>query len=428
MGKEVPKMVNIQPPLSEDLYPLSLERFHKVADRLDLDPGIREKLAVVKREVTVNFPVKMDDGQFKVFTGFRVQHDIARGPAKGGIRYHPSVCLEEVRALAMLMTWKCAVVNIPFGGAKGGVRCDVKAMSEGEVERLTRRYTSEIIMLIGPETDIPAPDMYTDSRVMGWIMDTYSMQKGFSVPGVVTGKPLSIGGSLGRTGATGRGCANCISLATEHLGIDMKGRTVSIQGFGKVGGVAAKLLDEMGCKVIAVSDSKGGIFSQKGIDVGELLRYKEETGSVVGFRDTDNISGAEVLEIPCDILIPAALENQIWEGNADKIQAKIIAEAANGPTTPKADDILSDKGIFVIPDILANAGGVIVSYFEWVQNIQEYFWPEKRINNELLRIVSDSFWKVLEVSKKEKMSMKMAAYTLAVDRVAQATKDRGIYP
>jgi len=421
-------VVNNQPPVSDDLYPLSLERFHKVADRLDLDPGIREKLAVVKREVTVNFPVKMDDGQFKVFTGFRVQHDIARGPAKGGIRYHPSVCLEEVRALAMLMTWKCAVVNIPFGGAKGGVKCDPKAMSEGEIERLTRRYTSEIIMLIGPETDIPAPDMYTDSKIMGWIMDTYSMQKGFSVPGVVTGKPLSIGGSLGRSGATGRGCVNCISLAAEHLGIDLEGRTVSVQGFGKVGAVAARLLDEMGCKIIAASDSKGGIFSQKGIDVADLLRHKGESGSVVGFHDTDNISSTDVLEIPCDILIPAALEDQIWEGNADKIQAKIIAEGANGPTTSKADDILSDKGIFVIPDILANAGGVIVSYFEWVQNIQEYFWPEKRINSELQRILSDSFWKVLEISKKEKMSMKMAAYSPAVDRVVQATKDRGIYP
>jgi len=413
---------------SEDLYPLSLERFYKVADRLNLDPSIREKLAVVKREVTVNFPVKMDDGRFKVFTGFRVQHDIARGPAKGGIRYHPAVCLEEVRALAMLMTWKCAVVNIPFGGAKGGVKCNPKEMSEGELERLTRRYTSEIIILIGPETDIPAPDMYTDSKVMGWIMDTYSMQKGFSVPGVVTGKPLSIGGSLGRSGATGRGCANCISLAAEHLGMDLKGRTVSIQGFGKVGAEAAKILDEIGCKIIAVGDSRGGIFSQKGIDVADLIRHKKESGSVVGFRDADNISNAEVLEISCDILIPAALENQIWEGNADKIQAKIIAEGANGPTTPKADDILADRGIFVIPDILANAGGVIVSYFEWVQNIQEYFWPEKRINRELQRILTDSFGRVLEISKKEKISMKMAAYCLAVDRVAQATKDRGIYP
>ena len=421
-------MGNDQLLCSEDLYPLSLERFHKVADRLNLAPSIREKLAVVKREVTVNFPVKMDDGQFKVFTGFRVQHDIARGPAKGGIRYHPAVCLEEVRALAMLMTWKCAVVNIPFGGAKGGVKCNPKEMSEGELERMTRRYTSEIIIFIGPETDIPAPDMYTDSKVMGWIMDTYSMQNGFSVPGVVTGKPLSIGGSLGRNGATGRECVNCISLVAEHLGMDLKGRTVSIQGFGKVGAEAAKILDEIGYKIIAVGDSRGGIFSQKGIDVADLIRHKRESGSVVGFRDADNISSTEVFEISCDILIPAALENQIWEGNADKIQAKIIAEGANGPTTPKADDILADKGIFVIPDILANAGGVIVSYFEWVQNIQEYFWPEKRINSELQRILTDSFGRVLEISKKDKISMKMAAYTLAVDRVAQATKDRGIYP
>lgn len=421
-------MANDRALCSEDLYPFTLERFHKVADHLNLDPSIREKLAVVKREITVNFPVRMDDGQFKVFTGFRVQHDIARGPAKGGIRYYPAVCLEEVRALAMLMTWKCAVVNIPFGGAKGGVKCNTKEMSEGELERLTRRYTSEIIILIGPETDIPAPDMYTDSKVMGWIMDTYSMQKGFSVPGVVTGKPLSIGGSLGRSGATGRGCVNCISLAAEHLGIDLEGRTASVQGFGKVGAVAANLLEEIGCRVIAASDSKGGVFNEKGIDVADLIRHKKESGSVIGFRDTDSISSAEVLEMPCDILIPAALENQIWEGNADKIQAKIIAEGANGPTTPKADDILADKGIFVIPDILANAGGVIVSYFEWVQNIQEYFWPEKRINSELKRILADSFWKVLKISKKDKISMKMAAYALAVDRVAQATKDRGIYP
>lgn len=421
-------MGNDQLLCSEDLYRLSLERFHKVADYLDIDPGIREKLAVVKREITVNFPVKMDDGQFKVFTGFRVQHDIARGPAKGGIRFHPAVCLEEVRALAMLMTWKCAVVNIPFGGAKGGVKCNPKAMSEGEIERMTRRYTSEIMMLIGPETDIPAPDMYTDSKVMGWIMDTYSMQKGFSVPGVVTGKPLSIGGSLGRRGATGRGCVNCISSAAQHLGMDLKGRTVSIQGFGKVGAVAAQLLDEMGCKIIAVSDSKGGIFNGKGIKIADLVKHKAESGSVVGFRDVDTILSTDVLEIRCDILIPAALENQIWEGNADKLQAKILAEAANGPTTPRADEILDERGIFVIPDILANAGGVIVSYFEWVQNIQEYFWPEKRISSELNRILADSFRKVLENSKREKISMKMAAYCLAVDRVVQATKDRGIYP
>jgi glutamate dehydrogenase/leucine dehydrogenase len=285
---------------SEDLYPFTLERFHKVADYLDIDPGIREKLAVVKREITVNFPVKMDDGQYKVFTGFRVQHDIARGPAKGGIRFHPAVCLEEVRALAMLMTWKCAVVNIPFGGAKGGVKCDPKAMSEGELERMTRRYTSEIIIFIGPETDIPAPDMYTDSKVMGWIMDTYSMQKGFSVPGVVTGKPLSIGGSLGRSGATGRGCVNCISSAAEHLGMDVKGSTVSVQGFGKVGAVAAQLLDEMGCKVIAVGDSQGGVFNGKGINIADLVKHKGESGSVVGFREADTISSTDVLEIPCD--------------------------------------------------------------------------------------------------------------------------------
>jgi len=293
---------------------------------------------------------------------------------------------------------------------------------------MTRRYTSEIIMFIGPETDIPAPDMYTDSKVMGWIMDTYSMQKGFSVPGVVTGKPLSIGGSLGRSGATGRGCVNCISAAAQHLGMDLRGSTASVQGFGKVGTEAAQLLDEMGCKVIAVSDSKGGIFNGKGIDVSDLLKHKRESGSVIGFRDSDAISSTGVLEIPCDILIPAALENQIWEGNADKIQAKIIAEAANGPTTPKADEVLDERGIFVIPDILANAGGVIVSYFEWVQNIQEYFWPEERISRELHRILSDSFRKVLETSRREKISMKLAAYCLAVDRVVQATKDRGIYP
>jgi glutamate dehydrogenase (NAD(P)+) len=410
------------------LYPFTLERYQKVADLLQIDPGIREKLGVVKRDITVNFPVKMDDGQYKVFTGFRVQHDIARGPAKGGIRFHPAVCLEEVRALAMLMTWKCALVNIPFGGAKGGIKCEPKAMSEGEMERMTRRYTSEIIMFIGPETDIPAPDMYTDSKVMGWIMDTYSMQKGFSVPGVVTGKPLSIGGSLGRSGSTGRGCVNCISAAAQHLGMDVKGCTAAVQGFGKVGAVAAQLLDEMGCKVVAVGDSKGGVFNEKGINVAELLKHKKESGSVAGFRDTDSLSPTEVLEVSCDILIPAALENQIWEGNVDKIQAKIIAEAANGPTTPRADEVLDERGIFVIPDILANAGGVIVSYFEWVQNIQEYFWPEERISSELNRILSDSFGKVLEISQRKKISMKLAAYYLAVDRVVQATKDRGIYP
>ena len=345
-----------------------------VADLIGLDPGIREVLKHPKRELTVNFPVRMDDGSYRNFTGHRVQYNMARGPTKGGIRYHPQVTLDEVRALAAWMTWKCAVVNIPYGGAKGGVVCDPKKLSRSELEGLTRRYASEIAPIIGPEMDIPAPDVYTDSQTMAWIMDTYSMLKGYSVPGVVTGKPISLGGSEGRGEATGRGCAYVVREAAKDVGLKVKGASIAVQGFGNAGSVAANLLyDEQGAKIVAASDSKGGIYKADGFNPHAVEAHKKKTGSVVGFPGTKAISNEEVLQTKADVLIPAALENQITTKNADKIQAKIVAEAANGPTLPKADTILFEKGVTVLPDVLANAGGVTVSYFEWAQDIQGYF-------------------------------------------------------
>jgi glutamate dehydrogenase (NAD(P)+) len=367
-------------------------------------------------------------GSTQVFTGYRVHHNLARGPAKGGIRYSPFVTLNEVRALAMWMAWKCAVVNLPFGGAKGGVCCDTKALSLHELERLTRRYATEISLLIGPTSDIPAPDMYTDARVMAWIMDTYSMHKGYSVPGVVTGKPLSVGGSYGRQEATGRGCVFTIMNAAKHLGLDLADATVVVQGFGKVGSVVARLLQEEGARVIAVSDSKGGVLNPKGLPIVDVLACKHERGSVSHFQPGDRLTNEELLALPCDILVPAALENQITESNAPMIQAKLIAEAANGPTTPGADTILEERGILVIPDILANAGGVTVSYFEWVQNLQEFRWKEEQVNQQLQEVIDDSFAQVLAIAEREHMSLRLAAYILGVGRVVQATSDRGIYP
>jgi glutamate dehydrogenase (NAD(P)+) len=357
-----------------------------------------------------------------------VQHNLARGPAKGGIRYHPQVTLTEVRALAMWMTWKCAVVNIPFGGAKGGVQCYPKAMSDKELERLTRRYTTEIAILLGPERDIAAPDMYTNARIMGWIMDTYSMHKGYSVPGVVTGKPLSIGGSVGRVDATGRGCVYVIAAAAQRLGMRLQGSTISIQGFGNAGAAAATILAERGCKIVAVSDSQGGVLNPRGMDVAALLQHKHTTGTVMGFPQAEAITGEEGLEAACDILIPAALEGQITERNAPRLQAKLIAEAANGPTTPGADKILEDRGIPVLPDILANAGGVVVSYFEWVQNLQSLFWKEAQVHAQLREIMEQSFQAVWEMAERQRIGMRMAAQMLAIQRVVQATLDRGVYP
>jgi glutamate dehydrogenase (NAD(P)+) len=400
-----------------------------VADLLHLDNGVREILKHPKRELTVNFPVRMDNGSYRVFTGYRVQYNMARGPTKGGIRYHPQVTLDEVRALAAWMTWKCAVVNLPYGGGKGGVICDPKSMSKDELQRLTRRYASEIGPIIGPEMDIPAPDVYTDSQTMAWIMDTYSMQKGYSVPGVVTGKPISLGGSEGRGEATGRGCAYVIREAAPHAGIRVKGATVAVQGFGNAGSVAAKLLhDEQGAKIVAVSDSKGGIHNPEGLNPHTVEEFKLKTGSVVNFPGSRSITNDEVLELKTDVLIPAALENQITKRNADKIQAKIVAEAANGPTVPEADVVLFEKKITVLPDILANAGGVTVSYFEWAQDIQGFFWPLAEVNTKLEAVMVRSYNDVHKVAEQQHVHNRTAAYVLAIQRVVDAINIRGIYP
>ncbi len=400
-----------------------------VADLIGLDSGIREVLKHPKRELTVNFPVRMDDGSYRVFTGHRVQYNMARGPTKGGIRYHPQVTLDEVRALAAWMTWKCAVVNIPYGGAKGGVVCDPKHLSHAEVERLTRRYASEIAPIIGPEMDIPAPDVYTDSQTMAWIMDTYSMLKGYSVPGVVTGKPISLGGSEGRGEATGRGCAYVIREASKDVGLKVKGASVAVQGFGNAGSVAANLLyDEQGAKIVAVSDSKGGIVKTDGLNPHAVEAHKQKTGSVVGFPGAKTISNDEILETKADVLVPAALENQITKKNADKIQAKIVAEAANGPTLPEADAILFQRKVTVLPDVLANAGGVTVSYFEWAQDIQGYYWPLAEVNQRLETVMVRSYADVHKVAIEKKVHHRTAAYVVAIQRVVDAMRLRGIYP
>lgn len=409
-------------------FEMVVRQIETVCDMLHLDEAWRSRLRHCQRELIVNFPVKMDDGSVRSFTGYRVQHNTSRGPAKGGIRYHPSVDLDEVRALAFWMTLKSALVNIPFGGAKGAVACDPKRMSVGELERLTRRYASEISILIGPESDIPAPDVGTNAQVMAWIMDTYSMNKGRSVPGVVTGKPVDIGGSLGRAEATGRGCTVSAKLAASHLGIDLKGSRLVVQGAGNVGAVSAKLLMHEGCRLTAISDSCSGIYNEKGIDLKMALKHKGESGTLQGCPDTETVTNRELLALKCDILVPAALEGQIAADNADKVSARIVIEGANGPTTSRADMILFDKGIFVVPDILANSGGVIVSYFEWVQNTQAFFWEEDEVNNRMRKILEHSFAEVLKISQDEKVNMRTAAHMVAVRRVASAMALRGIYP
>lgn len=409
-------------------FDMALQQFNAAADKLDLDPGLRRILSKCKRELTVHFPVRMDDGTVQVFTGYRVEHNFSRGPAKGGLRYHPQVDLEEVKALSMWMTWKCAVVGIPYGGAKGGVICDPKTMSMGELERLTRRYTTEISLMIGPERDIPAPDVNTNPQVMAWLMDTYSMHKGYSVPAVTTGKPLAIGGSEGRNEATARGCIYTVREAAKVRGIDLKGATAVVQGFGNAGGAAARFLAEEGAKIIAVSDSKGGAFNPAGLNPWDLVRYKEETGSVVGAPRTERISNENLLELECDILIPAALEKQITDKNAPRMKTKLIGEAANGPTTPEADEILTAKGTLIVPDILANAGGVTVSYFEWVQDLMAFFWTLEEINAKLEGIMVRSFRDVKRMADEYGVNMRVAANMLAIKRVADATMIRGIYP
>jgi glutamate dehydrogenase (NAD(P)+) len=409
-------------------WQVAQQQFDLAADMLKLDPGLRQVLREPRRELTVHFPVKMDDGSVRVYTGYRVQHNLGRGPAKGGIRYHQDVTLDEVKALAMWMTWKCAVVGIPYGGGKGGVVVDPKQLSQKELEGLTRRYATEISIIIGPERDIPAPDVNTNAQTMAWIMDTYSMHVGYTVPGVVTGKPISLGGSEGRNEATARGAVYCIAEAAQHLGIDLQQATVAIQGFGNAGSIAARLMAREGSRVIAVSDSSGGILAEEGLDIERVSAWKAEHGTVRDFPGATNISNAQVLETPCDILIPAALENQIRASNADRIAAKIVAEAANGPTTPEADIRLYERGVFTIPDILCNAGGVTVSYFEWVQDLNRDFWNEDEVNVKLKSIMTKAFRDTLAMSLKEGVNMRTAAYLLAVDRVASATALRGLYP
>ncbi len=413
---------------SPTCYDLAISQLETAAELLGLEPDLLAVLKRPKRELVVHFPVHMDDGSLRMFTGYRVQHNIARGPAKGGIRYHPEVNLDEMRALAMWMTWKCAVVNIPFGGAKGGVECDRAALSLAELERLTRRYTAEIEVMIGPDKDIPAPDMYTDPQVMGWIMDTFSTHRGYSVPGVVTGKPLSIGGSQGRLEATGRGCAISARLASETLGTQLEGAALAVQGFGNVGSVVARLLQEAGCRLVAVSETHGGVMNPRGLDVNRLLAHKREGGLLVDYREGDSIGPAEVLEVPCDILVPAAIENQLVAANAPRVRARIIVEGANGPTSPEADAIFEKKGIFVVPDILANAGGVVVSYFEWVQNLQEFFWKENYVSTQLKEIMEQAFHEVVGIARERRVNNRVAAGMLAVQRVAEAIRTRGIYP
>ena len=409
------------------------EEMKKMVDKagkaLNLDPGMIEVLKSPKRELTVNFPVKMDNGSVRVFTGYRVQHNEARGPFKGGIRYHPQVDIDEVKALSSWMTWKTAVVDIPYGGAKGGIIANPKEMSVGEIERMTRRYASEILIIIGPEKDIPAPDVNTGGREMAWIMDTYSMQKGYPVPGVITGKPRELGGSLGRPEATSRGLVFCVREAAKKMGLNLKGATVAIQGYGNVGAFAHKLIErDYGCKVIAVSDSQGGIVNEKGLKYDEVWAHKQKTGQVKGFPGSKPISNEEILELKVDVLLPCALENVITKDNAGKIKAKISGEGANGPTTFEADAILWKNGVLVLPDILANSGGVTVSYFEWVQNNYNYYWTEDEVNKSLDTKITAAFHEVWDMHEKHKCNMRDAAYLVAVKRVADATKLRGFFP
>jgi len=398
------------------------------AGRIGLEDDLLKVLKQPKRILTVAVPVRMDNGTIQVFRGFRVQHSLVLGPGKGGIRFHPESDVDEVSALAMLMTWKCAVADIPYGGAKGAVVCDPKEMSVGELERLTRRYVSEIGIIIGPEKDIPAPDVNTNSQVMAWILDTFSILNGFTVPSVVTGKPLAVGGSHGRNEATGRGVVYTIEEACPRLDINLAATTCAVQGFGNVGYAVARELQSLGCRVVAVSDSRGGIFSAEGLDPAEVLAHKQQTGSVVNYPDARTISNQELLGVDCDILVPAALENQITADNAPSVKAKLIAEGANGPVTPGADRILEERGITVIPDILANSGGVVVSYFEWVQGLQRFFWSKEEVNRQLRRRMVQSFRSVWDIRETRGVSLRMAAYMLALEKVGTAMKLRGLYP
>jgi len=414
--------------INNNSFEMAMQNFDTAAEKLGLTENMRSRIKYPQRSLIVSVPVRLDNASIKRFEGFRVQHSTMMGPAKGGVRYHPDVTLDEIKALATLMTWKCAVAGIPYGGSKGGITCNPKEMSEGELERMTRRYFSEIMPIVGPEKDIPAPDISTNAQTMAWMMDTFSVNKGYTVPGVVTGKPLEIGGSLGRDSATARGTVYSIENAAKYIGLDLSNATCAVQGFGNAGSIAAKLIKEIGVKVIAVSDSKGGIFDSTGLDPDKVLEHKSKTESVIGYSGSDEISNEDLLTIDCDILIPAALENVITKKNASDIKAKILAEAANGPTTPDADHILEENGVFIIPDILANGGGVTVSYFEWVQNVQHLFWTEDEINKRLREIMDHSFKAVIEVKEKYKAHMRIAANMLGISRVSKAAELRGLYP
>jgi glutamate dehydrogenase (NAD(P)+) len=406
----------------------ALSQLDDAAKQLNLDPGVHEVLRNPRRALEVSVPTRMDDGTVRVFKGYRVHHNTSRGPSKGGIRYHPAVTLEEVKALAMWMTWKCAVVGIPFGGAKGGVVVDPHKLSKNELQRMTRRYASEIIPLIGPERDIPAPDLGTNEQIMAWIMDTYSTREGFSVPGVVTGKPLAIGGSKGRSQATSRGVMY-ITLATlKHLGRSVEDTRVVVQGFGNVGGGTVDLLYEQGCRIVGVSDVQGGVYNLEGLSPTGLHAYEEEAGTIAGYEGGEPVTNEQLLELDCDVLIPAAIEGQLTEKNAERVKASVIVEAANGPTTPEGDGIFRDRGILVVPDILANAGGVTVSYFEWVQDLQAYYWQEDEVNDRLRMIMERSYVDVLNLAEDRKVAMRTAATMLGVGRVAEAHTTRGLYP
>lgn len=409
-------------------WDVAVEQFNTAASQLGMEDYIRARLAECERILTVTFPVRMEDGTVKIYTGYRSQHNTARGPAKGGIRYHQNVTLDEVKALSMWMTWKCAVVGIPFGGGKGGVICDPTQMASVEVERLTRRYATALEGFIGADKDVAAPDVNTNPQIMAWLMDTLSMHEGHTLLPLVTGKPVALGGSLGRVEATGRGVSYIVAKAAEHLGWSLEGIPTAIQGFGNVGSVSAMLLHDLGCKIIAVSDVFGGIYNPRGIDPRQVMEQVKKTKSVVNFPGTEPITNEELLETQCDILVPAALENQLTSENAPKVRAKMVCEAANGPTTPEADRILQERGVILLPDILANAGGVTVSYFEWVQDLQSFFWTEKEINARLKRIMDESFEAVWDISQKRQVNLRTAAYFVAIDRVAEAERVRGIYP
>jgi len=415
--------------LDTPTFRLAVAQFDRAAEAMNLDQNLRERLKLPQRSLVVSLPVRMDDGRVEVFTGYRVQHDSSRGPSKGGIRYHPDVNLGEVAALAMWMTWKCALADLPYGGAKGGVKVSPKRLSRAELQRLTRRYAAEIFPLIGPEKDVPAPDVGTDAQVMAWIMDTYSQQVGYAVPGVVTGKPLSIGGSLGREEATGRGVVYITLEALRHLKIDVRNTTVAIQGFGNVGSHTALIMRECGARVIAVSDVTGGLYNPAGLNIPELLRRYKTAGEPL--KDTklgDAITNEELLQLDCTVLVPAALSEQITKRNAAQLRCRVLVEGANGPTTLEADQILADKGVFILPDVLANSGGVIVSYFEWVQDVQRFFWKAKDIQERLQEIQSSAFHRTLQFATTQKTSMRMAALMSGIDKVAQAHLQRGLYP